>query len=133
MINAVKEKDLRGVLLILLLLIGGSALGAGYFFMKDPSGESMGFSLEYIRFSPFKDFFWPGCILFLFIGIYGLACFLLVVFKYRHYPLLVMLEGMVLVVWILIQIMMVRDFNLLHAICLGIGAVLFITGKIIDS
>lgn len=132
-INAVKEKDLRGTLMVLLFFIFATALGAGYFFMEDPSGQTMGFSLDYIRFSPFADYFWPGWILFISIGIYGLICFLLVVFRNRYYPVHIALQGVVLIGWILIQIILLRDFNLLHVICLVIGLVFCITGKIIGQ
>jgi len=130
-IDAVKEKEFRGTLIVLLFLINTSALGAGYFFMEDPSGKSLGFSLAYIQFSPFTDYFWPGWILFLTIGIYGLMCFLLIVFRHRYYPLYMMLLGVILIGWISIQIIMVRDFNLLHAMCIAIGFIFCITGKII--
>ena len=131
MINAIRQNDLRGPLMFLLLIISASALGVGYFFMEDPSGSSVGFSVDYIRFSPFEDYFWPGWILFLSIGIYGLTCFLLTVFRYRYFPFHVRLQGMVLIGWILIQVVMVRDFNLLHAICIVIGFILFIAGRTI--
>lgn len=124
-----KEKELRVTLLILQLLISASALGAGYFFMADPSGKSLGFSQDYIKSSPFADYFWPGWILFIAIGIYGLTCFLLVTFKYRYYPYHLQMQGIILVVWIAIQIIMVRDFNVLHVICIVIGSVLFAAGK----
>ncbi len=129
LIDASRERELRGTLLILLFLIGATALAAGYFFMLDPSGKEMGFSLYYIRFSPFADYFWPGWILFVFLGIYAMICLLLVIFRHRHYPFYVTLQGILLIGWIVAQIIMVRDFNLLHAVCLLIGAVFCITGK----
>lgn len=132
MINPSRQKDFRGALLVLLPLISCSALGVGYFFMKDPSGRTLGFSDTYIRHTPFKDFFWPGCVLFLLFGIYGSYCFLAVIFKYRYYPVLVKLEGILLAAWILIQAIMVRDFNLMHAFFLGTGVALFLSGKLID-
>lgn len=118
--------------MLLLFIISASALGVGYLFMEDVSGKSVGFSVDYIRFSPFVDYFWPGWILFVTIGIYGFACFLLAAFQYRYYPFHIRLQGLVLVGWILIQIIMVRDFNMLHGICLAIGLVFFTTGKMIE-
>lgn len=128
-INAVKEKEFKGTLMALLFLTSISAIGAGYFFMEDPTGKSLGFSLSYIQFSPFADYFWPGWILFLTIGIYGFVCFFLTVFGHRNYPLHIMLFGVVLLGWIMIQVILVRDFNLLHAMCIAIGFIFCITGK----
>jgi len=130
-INTVREKNLRGVLIVLLFLVFATALGAGYFFIKDPTGTQLGFPLYYIHSSPFSNYYWPGWILFITIGIYGLICFLLVVLRYRYYPFHIMVQGIMLVGWIAVQTIMVRDFNLLNLICIVIGLIFFIAGNIL--
>ena len=131
MIDNAQQQNMRVTLMVLLFLVSGSALGVGYYFIKDPSGSTVGFTIAYLRFSPFVDYFWPGWILFTCIGVYGILCFLMVAMRFRNYPFHVMVQGMVLLGWILIQIAMVRDFNLLHALCLLTGAVLFVTGRML--
>lgn len=56
---------------ILQLLIAISAVSAGAMMLSDPSGSSIGLSLELISGSPFKTYFIPASILFIVIGLAG--------------------------------------------------------------
>lgn len=133
MINKAKERNYHATMMILLFIISITALGAGYGFMRDPSGHSLGFSPDYIRFSPFADFFWPGLILFVTIGFFSMVCFFGVLFRYANYPVFVMGQSLVLIGWIVIQMIMVRSVNMLHAFCFFTGLVLLITAKVING
>lgn len=121
MINTSQEKNLRGPIIALLFLTGATAIGAGYSFMADPSGSSIGIPLWYIRHSGFRSYFIPGMILFIAVGIFGVFTAWAVIARRKSYPLLVLLYGAVLTGWIAIQIILVRDFNLLHLLCAVIG------------
>jgi len=133
MIIKAKERSFHATMIILLFIMSITALGAGYGFMRDPSGRALGFSPDYIRFSPFADFFWPGLILFVSIGLFSMVCFFAVLFRYVHYPFFVLVQGLVLSGWIVIQMFMVRSVNMLHAFCLVTGLVLIITAKVVKG
>ena len=130
-INPIEEQNFRFTLMVLLFLVSTCALGVGYYFMKDPQGKILGFNTSYLSFSPFANYFWPGFILFVCLGITGLLCFISVLMRYHNYPLLVVIQGEMLLGWVLIQIILARDFNLLHVICLITGALLIIAGRLI--
>jgi hypothetical protein len=111
------------------LSFGLSALAAGYSFIDDPTGIGIGMTVTYLRHSPFSDFLIPGLVLFLFNGIGAIAAALLAFSRTKRYPRLVFAQGIVLVWWIIIQTIMVRDFNLLHLGCLVSGIALIILSK----
>ncbi len=48
--------------------------------------------------------------------------------SWKYAPIFVRMQGNVLLVWILIQVAMVNDFNALHAFMLLTGVVLIVLG-----
>jgi hypothetical protein len=114
--------------LVMLLFSSISAIFGGWNLITDPTGSFMKMPVEWLEYSPFKDFLIPGIILFVFNGIFSLAIFLLTLFKYRHYALLVIFQGGMLFTWIVVQMIMLRAFHYLHVIYGGIGILLVAAG-----
>ena len=85
MINSVQEKNLRGTLIVLLLVASVTAVGAGYSFITDPTGNTIGIPLWYIRYSGFTSYLVPGIVLFVAIGIFGLLTLLTVIARWDYY------------------------------------------------
>ena len=54
------------VLIVLLLLLGVSALIPGAMFMVAPDGHLIQMPMSNLQESPFRDYFIPGLLLFLF-------------------------------------------------------------------
>lgn len=115
--------------IILLFIAGINALAAGYAFIADPSGNSVGLTTDYLRFSPFDNYFIPGIVLFVAIGIFCIVTGVMAIKKGKYYPFLIGIQGCLLTGWIIIQVILVRDFNWLHFIILIIGLLLMIFGK----
>ena len=65
--NTFKE---RNILLLILVLLGTSALAGGLALMLFPSGELLNIHLSFLIHSPFNNFLIPGIILFLLFGIF---------------------------------------------------------------
>jgi hypothetical protein len=124
-----QKKGLRILTIVLLFLVGLNAVAAGYAFMTDPSGNGIGISTEYIRHSPFRDFFIPGLVLFIIIGLLSIVTAVATMAKAIQYSRLIFLQGVLLCGWIVIQMIMVRDFNWMHLVCLVIGISLMIIAK----
>src|SRR5690606_30447405 len=104
----------RIVSIILLFLIGINAVIAGVLFIMDPSGSKMGMSVDYLSPSPFQSYLIPGIELLVFNGLLGIVSGVMSIKRVKNYSNLILLQGVILVGWILIQILMVRDINLLH-------------------
>lgn len=68
----------------LLIFVAGGALYAGRSFIKDPSGAGPGMHLSYLAHSPFSNYFIPGIILFIVIGLFSLVTAAAAIKKSRH-------------------------------------------------
>ena len=112
---------LRITAVVWLIMIGLNALAAGFSFMVEPSGKDIGIPLSYLQYSPFDDYFIPGVVLFTTIGVLSTIAAYLGFKKHAFFPWLLLLQGCMLLGWIVIQMLLVRDVNALHVIC-GVSA-----------
>jgi hypothetical protein len=124
-------KSIRIIAIILLILLGISAMFGGGAFIIDPSGELIQVPISLLEHSPFSTFLIPGLILFLFNGVSSIVITILVIRKYRFYAELVILQGIVQIVWIVFQLIMIRSISILHYIFFTIGSLLIISGAIL--
>lgn len=114
------------ILIIILLTVNAvGALLAGYGFMRCPDGSSLGMDTTMLRFSPFDNFLIPGIILFCCNGLLSLATGLLLVFKKPLANPALLLQGIVLVGWIVVQMIMLRETNYLQ-LTFGLVGLLFL-------
>ena len=124
------HKTTRTLSITLLLLVAVNALYAGYLFITDPSGNSIGLATSYLVNSPFSNYLIPGIVLFVVNGMMNVIAAIASIKKYKHYGILIVVQGVLLSGWIIIQVAMVRDFTPLHISCLCIGFILIICGII---
>lgn len=126
-------KVARTVTLVLLTLTGLNAVVAGFLFIVDPLGQKMGMTVDYLKFAPFETYLIPGIILFLVNGISNLlAAFCLYHQKSIALPW-VIVQGILLCGWILVQVMMVHDLNPLHIIMFTIGVLMICFGALLKN
>jgi len=122
------KRYLRFTSISLLILTAINATVAGVLFIIDPSGHKMGMSVSYLKDSQFNSYLIPGIILLI---VNGLLNFIAAFFVFKKKPfasLLVIIQGILLCGWIVIQVIMVRDISLLHIIMFTIGTILTISG-----
>lgn len=122
---------LKLVAIVLLLFNGMGALYGGLSFMLHPDGSGLKMSVDYLRYSPFHDFCIPGLILFVCNGIMSFIAIALVAMAHRLASWSVILQGAILCMWIGVQVLMVRDFQALHAVMLVTGVLLLIAGALL--
>jgi len=66
-----KPTSVRNILIALLIFLGVGAIGGGSLLIISPSGELIGgLPLTILDHSPFSNFFLPGIILFVVLGIF---------------------------------------------------------------
>ena len=122
----------RIIAIILLLFNAISALLGGWGLMSDPSGETLEMPLRFLDHSPFEDFLVPGIILFITNGLFSLLFAVMALLKFMNYSWLVIFQGFILVGWLIIQIIMIREFyGPLHVLYLSVGLLLISTGWIL--
>ena len=123
----------RTLSLILLIFLAVSALFGGYVLIKDPTGGIIHMPVENMKNSPFSDYLIPGIILFVCNGLFSMAIFILTLMRYKHYPLLVIFQGTILVIWIVVQLIILQSFHYFHAIYGGVGVILIVLGGLLYS
>lgn len=117
-------------LFYLQILLGLGAFVSGFCFLLFPDGSLIGMPLSILKYSPFKDFFIPGLILFSLLGVYPLIvafCLLnqpswrwpnwINPFKKYHWAWAASIStGIILIIWITTQVLLIRDIHFLHLI-----------------
>ena len=122
----------RIIAIILLLLNAISALYGGWGLMSDPSGKTLEMPLRFLEHSPFDTFLVPGIILFIVNGLFSLLFAVMALLKFMNYSWLVIFQGFILVGWLIIQIIMIREFYApLHVLYFCVGLLLIATGWIL--
>jgi hypothetical protein len=119
--------------IFLLLLNSTGALFGSWGMIADPSGESLGWTTDMLRFSPFHNFLMPGLALLVIIGIPSFVTAVVAIKKKANYPMYIVLQGSLLITWIFIQVMMLRFFHVLHFVFGAIGILIIISSIIIQS
>lgn len=112
----------------LLFAVAFHALVAGFLLMRDASGALLGLTTHALRFSGLSSFFLPGLILFVANGVLALVTALAVLRRWRYYPVRLAAQGFLLTGWIGIQVILLREFNALHALLGAIGLFWVCTG-----
>lgn len=112
----------------LLIITGLNALIAGFLLFIKPDGSAMGMSVEYLKYSPFKSYFVPGIVLFIFIGVSSIYTAILWFLNRNNAPGFSIVQAMLLGGWILIQVQMLKDINFLHITVFSIAVILFVSG-----
>ena len=131
MINYKSETQVRIISIIVLWIVSIYAIAVSYQFITDPSGESLNLSTELLDHSPFFDYLIPGIILLFTIGIPGVIVAIFAMKKASFYPKLILIQGCILFIWILLQVILFRDFIFLDFAFGLTGILLIIIGKIL--
>lgn len=96
--------SVRRSLGILQLLIGIGAVPAGVGLVLDPSGAGLGFDIRWLEASPFRDFLFPGLFLLIVNGLGNLLGSVASFRGWRQAGNLGLALGILLVLWILLQV-----------------------------
>jgi CDP-diglyceride synthetase len=127
------NRILHVLVLAILLFVGSAAIIGGLFLVWDPSGESMKFSLELLEPTTFNNYTIPGIVLILCIGVFSFFVVSSVLKKSKYYPFFIAFQGVILLVWLSVELILNRDFffSLYHLplyimglILLGVGITL---------
>lgn len=119
--------------IILLLFNGTGALFGGWHLITQPNGSSIGLPLAYLSHSPFSNYLVPGYVLFIANGLGSLAA-MFALFKYKAIaPLAITAQGLVLCVWIVVQVIMIGPVYFLQALLGAVGVLLIVCGQVLKK
>ena len=121
------------IAIALLILTAVSSLYGAYHFITDPTGHSIGYSIQEIQSSPFKNYLIPGWLLLIFMGIGSIVTCELTIEREKKYTRYIMVQGFICVTWVIVQIIMIQQFSGLQIAFLVIGLALSFIGRIIKD
>jgi hypothetical protein len=130
------------VLMVLLVLLGISAIGGAVGLLADPSGKVIGIPLNWLEHSPFDSYLIPGIILLVVLGIYPIVVAFLLYCKpqwsavqalergaHQHWSWLAALTaGLATVIWVVVQFLML---GARHPLQIGLEIVIITLGMAI--
>lgn len=118
-------KTARQLSIFLLLVSGLIALYGGYYMVIDPTGSSLGLPFYLLNDSVFSDYTMPGWILLLTVGIFSIAVVICILLKVRIHPSLIMLQGVIIFVFVIIQMLLLWETFVIQYffLILGIGLI----------
>ena len=99
---------MRWILFALLLFNGISAVVAGAMLVYAPDGSSLEMPLSWLDHSPFHSYRIPGLLLVSVIGLGSLVAAVVVLQRHRHTGRFAQVAGSALVIWIMVQMLMLR-------------------------
>ena len=117
--------------IILLAFNGIGAMYGGSMLIYDPSGEMLGLPIEILKHAPFSDFFLPGLILFIILGLGSIVSCIVTIMKIRSYPFLIIFSGLAITIWISVQMLMLQGVHWAHILYGLIGMTLIFLGVIL--
>lgn len=116
----------RRILLVGILFFNSiSALYGGFVLLLDPSGGLMQMKTEWLKNSPFDDFLVPGILLFSVLGAGSLVTAVFILIRHRIAYWLGIAEGLGTLIWIITEVIMIRELSFLQLIYGITGGVIF--------
>ncbi len=115
------EKNISSLLGIVQLFVALLAIPSGILMLLEPDGSGLGLSLDILQDSPFTNFIIPGLFLLTVNGIaQGFAAFSSFR-QFSYYRTLGFILGIILVLWIMVQIFHIGLTHFLQVIFFFIG------------
>jgi hypothetical protein len=117
----------------LLLFVGISAVAGGLGVILDPSGESLGVTVDLLINSPFKNYLIPGMVLFSLIGLTSLLVSFLTFKQHLLSGGATIILGFTMTIWIVLQVYWMGWLSSLQPTFLVIGFIEIIIGYVLHS
>jgi hypothetical protein len=110
--------------------LGIGALGGGIALMAGPNGEVIPLPVPALAGSPFRDYFAPGAILFVILGLGPLGAAFLTWRRHPAAPYLAFVIGCALLIWLMVEIAIVGYSNdpPLQPFYVGLGVLVALVG-----
>lgn len=126
-------KAARQLTIAMLLLAVVSALYTGYNLISDPTGSTLGIPFYWLNGTMFKDFTTPGWIILLAIGVLGIVTVGTVLKRIRHFHVLVIVQGAVICMLVIAQMIIIGEENMLQYLFLMLGMAIAIVGGLLSQ
>ncbi len=125
------KKAARITSIVLLILLGISAIFGAYGLVGDPTGKSLQLPEGLLASTPFKNYLIPGLVLGIFNGLLSLSIAILVIRRARFHGWMVIFQGCVLIAWLTVEVLMGIYLAVLTLPLYALGTVLVMCGIVL--
>lgn len=115
---------------LLLLVNGTGAFYGGTSLLLHPDGSGLQITTDWLRYSPFTDYFIPGLVLLVVNGLCSVATLTILLLGKRRSNVYVIAQGILLTGWIFVQVLLLQAVAALHVIMGLMGVALIVCGSI---
>jgi hypothetical protein len=115
---------------IFLVVLGIGATAGGIALVAAPDGSIMQMPLRFLEGSPFADYLVPGLILLGLFGIGSLVAAALVLLRLWYAPLVAFVIGSGQMIWIVVQLAIIDEFNWLQPAMFAVGLVIAVAASV---
>ncbi len=126
-------KAARQLTIAMLVLAVTAALFVGYHLISDPTGSTLNIPVYFLNGSMFKDFSTPGWIILVAIGLLGIITIITVVKRIRHFHTLVVVQGAIICVLVIAQMIIIGEEYILQYLFLMLGMAIAILGGLLSQ
>ena len=124
-------KLLRWLAMLALGFLGISSVVGAVPMILDPDGTPWQMPQTLLDPSPFHSYLLPGIILFIVNGVLSIAALIGVVRRDPWHGGWVVLQGVVLAAWLLVEIAMIRHVWGVHYFYLGLAVLMIVSGVLL--
>jgi hypothetical protein len=124
------KQFIRFSIITILFFTSVSALFGGGALLLSPNGDFLQMSPKLLSGSPFKDFFIPGLALFIMLGLSSLIIASIALALRRNFPLLIIYQGIVVIIFLVVEIVSIKTFDALQVVYALDGLALLLLGVV---
>jgi len=105
----------------------------GFHLITDPTGSTLSIPVYFLNGTMFKDFSTPGWIILLSIGVLGIITIFTVVKRIRHFHTVVVVQGAIICVLVIAQMIIIGEEYILQYVFLMLGMAIAIVGGLLSQ
>jgi len=122
------KRLVKPIALLLLLFNGIGAIYGGMSLVFYPDGSHIHLSPDLLKYSFFDNYFVPGLVLLTANGLLSLYALMAIVRSLKKYLEPVVVQGIVLIGWLIVQMALIHMVHYSQLIILAVGIALILAG-----
>ncbi len=123
-------RNARNLSIAILLLLCLAAIFSSYYMITDPTGSSLGLPFYLLNGTVFSDYLAIGWTTLIIVGLFSIFVMIQINQKAKRYSFFIMLQGVLLVIFTIMQMVLFSETFLVQYVSLFLGVALIGLGAI---